>query len=137
VSTSLTVERSIHVERRGNGARKQLELGAAPLLLPPGRVPRVSRLMALALKFDAMVQAGEVMDYAELARLGRVTRARLSQIMSLVNLAPNIIEELLFLPKVESGRDPVILADLLPIAAEPNWARQRRRWKDWVRTRTS
>jgi hypothetical protein len=129
VSKPLTVECSIHVERRGKGARKQLEPGVAPLSPPPGRIPRVSRLMALALKFEAMVAAGEVSDYAELARLGNVTRARLSQIMSLVNLAPDIIEQILFLPKVERGRDPIILADLTPIAAELDWNQQRRKWQ--------
>jgi hypothetical protein len=130
VSKPLTVECSIHVERRGKGARKLLEAGEAPPTPPPGRVPRVSRLMALALKFDAMVAAGEVRDYAELARLGHVTRARLSQIVSLTLLAPDIIEALLLLPMVESGRDPLILADLLPIAAEPDWPKQRRLWRE-------
>ena len=129
MSKPLTVECSIHVERRGKGGRKQLEVGEAPPALPAGRVPRVSRLMALALKFDAMVATGEVRDYAELARLGRVTRARLSQIMSLTCLAPDIIEDLLFLPKVENGRDPLILADLFLIAAEVDWCRQRRKWR--------
>ncbi len=128
MSQPLTVECSIHVERRGKGARKVLEAGEAPPAPPPGRVPRVARLMALALKFDATVAAGEVRDYAELARLGRVTRARLSQIVSLTCLAPDIIEALLLLPKVESGRDPLILAELLPIAAEAEWRKQRIMW---------
>jgi hypothetical protein len=54
------------------------------------RMPRITRLMALAIKFDAMVENGEVRDYADLARLGYVTRARITQIMNLLNLAPDI-----------------------------------------------
>ena len=43
----------------------------------PPTIPRVTRLMALAIKFQDMVDRGEVRDYADLARLGLVTRARL------------------------------------------------------------
>ena len=51
--------------------------------------------MALAIKFQDMVDRGEVRDYADLARLGHVTRARMSQIMNLLLLAPDIQEALL------------------------------------------
>ena len=53
------------------------------------------RLMALAIKFEAMVERREVRDYADLARLGYVSRARITQIMNLLNLAPDIQEEIL------------------------------------------
>ena len=55
--------------------------------------------MALAIKFQDMVDRGEVRDYAEIARLGYVTRARLTQIMNLLLLAPDIQEHLLALPR--------------------------------------
>lgn len=60
------------------------------------RIPRVARLMALAIKFQDMVDRREVKDYADLARLGYVTRARLTQIMNLLLLAPDIQEQILF-----------------------------------------
>ena len=60
------------------------------------RIPRITRLMALAIKFQAMVERREVRDYADLARLGYVTRARLTQIMNLLLLAPDLQEQLLF-----------------------------------------
>ncbi len=63
-----------------------------------------------------------------MARLGHVTRARISQVMSLLNLAPDIQEALLFLPRLERGRDPLPLWKLLPIAAIPDWRKQRIRW---------
>ena len=69
-----------------------------------------------------------VADYAELARLGHVTRARITQIMNLLNLAPDIQEEILNLPRVESGKDPVTERDLRPIVAELDWERQRKMW---------
>ena len=84
--------------------------------------------MALAIRFDDLLRHGEVKDYAELARLGHVTRARVTQIMNLLNLAPEIKEAILFLPPVEAGRDPMKEWQVRPVAAEVAWARQRRRW---------
>ena len=58
---------------------------------------------AISGKFDRMVRDGVVADYAEIARLGRVSRTRISQITNLVLLAPDIQEEILFLPRIERG----------------------------------
>ena len=87
------------------------------------RIPRVTRLMALAIKFQDLVDRGEVSDYAELARLGFVTRARLTQIMNLLLLAPAVQESLLFLDGVPSGltRGETKLRALTGIAG---WAEQ-------------
>ena len=93
-----------------------------------GTVPRISKLMALAIRFDGLVQRGEVQDYADLARLGYVTRARITQIMNLLNLAPDIQEALLFLPRTVKGRDPIVERDVRPIAQVPHWSRQRAMW---------
>jgi hypothetical protein len=126
---SPTIEFDLHIERRGHGARKVLREGKAAKQPEPGRVPRVSRLMALAIKFEKMIGSGDVRDYAEIAKLGRVTRARVSQISSLTCLAPDIQETILFLPLNKNGRDPIVLRDLLPIAMEIEWNKQRKRWK--------
>jgi hypothetical protein len=85
--------------------------------------------MALAMRFDDLIRSGQVTGYAELARLGHVSRARLSQIASLLGLAPDLQEEILFLPRTLKGRDPIQLRYLLPIAAIPDWRKQRSRWK--------
>lgn len=127
-ATGLTVCGAIHFEREGKGSRKVLKAGPE-VVLPRGRVPLVSRLMALALKFEGLVRDEIVTDYAELARLGHVTRSRVSQIMSLLHLAPDIQEAILFLPKVDSGRAPIILRDLQPIATTPDWRKQRKLWQ--------
>ena len=98
----------------------------------PGNVPRISRLMALAIRFDGLVRRGEVRDYADLARLGYVTRARITQIMNLLNLAPDIQEALLFLPHTLMGRDPIREKDVRPITRVPHWSRQRAMWAQLV-----
>jgi hypothetical protein len=94
----------------------------------PGNVPRVARLMALAIHFDGFLRRGEAPDYTTLARLGQVTRARMSQIMGLLHLAPDIQEALLFFPRTLRGRDPITEHDLRPIAAVADWEHQREAW---------
>jgi hypothetical protein len=84
--------------------------------------------MALAIRFDRLIRDGGIANYSELARLGHVTHARISQVMNLLHLAPDLQEQLLFLPRIERGRDPIILHDLQPIAAALDWRRQRRLW---------
>ena len=89
---------------------------AAPV---PEKVPRIARLLALAHKFQGMLDRGEVESMAELARLGRVSRARISQIMDLLMLAPDIQEEVL------AGMVDASPRDFQPIARLANWADQR------------
>jgi hypothetical protein len=84
--------------------------------------------MALAIRFEDLIRTGQVADYADLARRGRVSRARITQIMNLLLLAPDIQEQVLFLPRVLRGRDPIHLRQIQPIAQEWDWGKQRRRW---------
>ena len=100
-----------------------------PAAQPCGRVPRLARLMAMAIRMDGLVRGGEVADYADLARLGNVSRARVTQIMNLLQLAPEIQEALLFLPRTVKGRDPIRERHVRPIAAELEWRRQREMWE--------
>jgi len=118
--------------RRGARGRKRAAEGEKPTLpaVEPGRVPRISRLMALAIHFDGLIRKGAVRDYADLSRLGHVTRARVTQIMNLLALAPDIQEELLFLPSTDSGRDPISERQLRHVAIEPDWLAQRKAWRD-------
>jgi hypothetical protein len=123
----LTITRRVHF-RRANRGRKVMEEGAAKPAPDLGRVPRISRLMALAIHMDGLVRRGEVADYAELARLAHVSRARITQIMNLLHLAPDIQEEILELPRTAGGRDPVPERGLRGIAAVADWSGQRIVW---------
>ena len=129
MSTPLTFECDVHFGRRGKGARKTIEIGPSLVQSEPGRVPRVTRLMALAIRLDGMLQDGTLTSYREIAEMGHVTRARMSQIMALLSLAPDLQEAILDLPKTMRGRDPMVLRDLLPIAMAPDWKQQRKMWK--------
>jgi hypothetical protein len=96
---------------------------ATPSIEPQGRAPRIARLLALAHKLDAMVRSGEISDYAQLALLGHISPARLTQIMVLLHLAPAIQEYVLFL----SAADAQFVTELAlrKIARQPRWDRQR------------
>ena len=67
--TAATIDCPVHFPRRGRaGARVACHEPAETA--PAGRVPRVARLMALALHFDRLLRSGGVGNRAELARLG-------------------------------------------------------------------
>jgi hypothetical protein len=85
--------------------------------------------MALAVKFQDMVDRGEVRDYADLARLGLVSRARITQIMNMLNLAPDIQEELLTssTPAAQAGLPE---RGLRQVTALIGWRQQRTLWND-------
>jgi hypothetical protein len=97
--------------------------------MPVGRTPRISRLMALAIRIDGLVKNQVIPDYATAARLGHVTRARMSQITNLLNLAPQIQESILFLPLVEGGHDPITERDIRQISVTADWRKQKKMWK--------
>jgi hypothetical protein len=84
-------------------------------------IPRVARLMALAIRFEGMLRDKTIQDYAELARLGRVTRARITQIMKLRHLAPDIQEQILFLPNIRGINE----RNLRSIVSRIDWREQR------------
>ena len=89
-----------------------------------GRIPRISRLLALAIRIHGLVAEGKFRDYAEVARLGHVSRARLSQILNLLNLDPAIQEAVLFLPRIVAGADRVTEKRLRRIAQLVDWESQ-------------
>ena len=130
----MTIACQVHFQRQARG-RRQMDAGPEPPVRPPGRVPRVARLMALAIRFEEQVRTGVLPSYSALAELAHVTRARVSQIMNLVNLAPDIQEAILLLPRTERGRDPIHLRLLQPIASIIDWKKQRRMWRDLLAAR--
>jgi hypothetical protein len=85
-------------------------------------ISRIARLMALAIRFEGLVNDGTVRDYADLARRGHVTRARMTQIMKLLHLAPDIQEQILFLPPVDGLNE----RNLRSIVRQTDWTVQRR-----------
>jgi len=86
--------------------------------------------MALALQFEKMLQNGEVSDQSSLACTVQITQPRMTQIMNLLHLAPDIQEAILFLPRTVKGSDPIHEKMLRPITAEISWQKQRSMWQE-------
>jgi hypothetical protein len=107
-----TIEKQIHF-RRGRKSEKNVEAGPKPS--PPKRVPRIARLMALAIHFDELIRSGRVRNYTELAELGHVSKTRITHIMNLTLLPARMQEKLLF------AEEEVLLRDLQEMAREVRW----------------
>ncbi len=106
-----------------------VQFGPAPRPELQGRVPRVTRTLALAHHIDRMIRDGNFRDMTNAAKAIGVTRARMTQITNLLLLAPEIQEGILDLPPVLEGRDPVTERHLRPITAEPEWNTQLTMWR--------
>lgn len=125
---SVQVEVTLPGRQRARKVPKQAEPTPATPRPTPPRIPRITRLMALAIKFQDMVDRGEVRDYADLARLGYVTRARVTQIMNLLLLSPDIqcaiLTEVAINPHRRYTHERMIRA----VVRSPLWADQRKAW---------
>ena len=124
--TGAQVEILLPLARRGRTGGDCTAARAGAGAKPPTRptIPRITRLMALAIKFQDMVDRGEVADYADLARLGYVTRARLTQIMNLLLLAPDVQEAILIVDRVATAS--LNEHQLRAVARIFDWGEQRR-----------
>jgi len=129
---SLVIEREFHLASLGGprgGCRRTIRLGAEP---PPvaapttqGRIPRVAKLMALAIRCDQLIRSGAVPDATALARLAHVSQPRMTQILNLTLLAPDLQEALLNLPSVDRGKSEISEKGLRKVSAATCWTRQR------------
>lgn len=96
------------------------------------KLHRVTKLMALAIRFQEMLRTGEAHDLTDLARMGKVSQPRMSQIMGLNLLAPDIQRELLDLPPQGRGKPFLHEKRIRPITAILDWAEQRRAWAEML-----
>ncbi len=122
-----TCEEVVALNRSLRGGRRAKP--KPPAEPEPPRIPRITRLMALAIKFQDMVARGEVKDYADLARLGLVTRARMTQVMNMLLLAPDIQEEILNSTQMLS-QDAVACERATRVVVRiVHWSEQSRLWE--------
>ena len=94
---------------------------------PVRRPARVAQMLALAHRIEAAIESGEYRDRADVARQLGLTRARVTQLLDLTLLAPDIQEHLLGLEAVD-GDEPVSERALRRLVREVEWRRQRGAW---------
>jgi DNA invertase Pin-like site-specific DNA recombinase len=119
----------VRVERR-HRSESSTVARAAQITGPPAS-PRLSRLLALALKMEQMIQEGTAKSYSELAHLGQVSAARLSQVMNLLHLAPDIQEEILL---GNTPKDWLRESAVRKLSGVVLWSEQRDRWHELMAT---
>jgi len=111
--------------RRGSGVRLTI---VEPAPAPPPRPTVLARTLALAHRLQGMIDDGTAEDRADVAAELGFSRARITQIMDLLQLAPDIQEEILFSVSL-SGRDAITTGDVRPIVRVVAWAEQRLLWQ--------
>ena len=90
-------------------------------------------MVRLAIRLEHLLATGQVKDQAEIARTAGITRARVTQIINLTNLAPEIQQSILDL---EPTTDPVPRfreREVRTIAILQNWEKQRIHWKRLIK----
>ena len=96
---------------------------------PARRPARVARMLALAHRLERAIERGEYDDRADLARQFGITRARVTQLLNLTLLAPDIQEAVLKLEAID-GAQPTSERALREIVAAVEWEEQRMRWRE-------
>ena len=127
MTLGITVKRRFQKDRRRGISKKRGTTDAATI--SPSRVPRISKLMALAIRLDQLIRDGVVADQAELAKLGHVSRARMTQILNLLSLTPDIQAIILEPAPLASALHQISERQLRPIAFVSNWETQRFMWR--------
>lgn len=94
---------------------------------PVRRPAKVARMLALAHHLQGAVDRGLVADRAAVARKLGLTRARVTQLLDLLLLAPDLQEAALRLEAVD-GWDPMSEKTLRAVAHAGTWAEQRAAW---------
>jgi hypothetical protein len=98
----------------------------------PAKLPHITKLMALAIRLEHLLATGQVRDQAEIARVAGITRARVTQIINLNNLAPDIQQAILDLEPTTDHVPRFREREVRSIAILPNWEKQRVLWKQLV-----
>jgi hypothetical protein len=98
----------------------------------PAKLPHITKLMALAIRLEHLLATGQVKDQAEIARTAGITRARVTQIINLTQLAPDIQEAILNLEPTADHVPRFREREVRTIAILPNWEKQRVLWKRLV-----
>ena len=109
-------------DRRRSGSKNQVVRESRE----DNPIPRIARLMALAIRLDGLIREQTLPDYATVARRGRVTRARMTQLMKLLHLAPDLQEQILFLQPSSCLTE----RHLRPIVRQIDWHEQRHLFRE-------
>ena len=125
LARTTVVTGKLHLVRKGQSKRF---VSAPPVSPEPVRQPaRVAIMLALAHKIQQAIDRGTVRDRAEVARRLGFTRARITHLLDLTLLAPDLQERILVLEAID-GVEPMSERALRAVAHAGSWAKQRAAW---------
>lgn len=94
---------------------------------PVRRPAKVARQLALAHHLQAAIDRGAIADRADVARKLGLTRARVTQLLDLLLLAPDLQAAVLAMETVD-GTEPMAERTLRAVAHAGTWMEQRAAW---------
>ena len=116
--------------RHGGGGGTPHQLTDKPPEPPPGPARRpalVAQMLAFAHRVEAEIAEGLLPDRSAASRHYGISTGRISQIMNLLQLSPDIQEAVLWLEAVD-GREPMTGQALEELAVIEAWSEQRKGW---------
>lgn len=128
--------RTFEVSTRLVRVRRAQRIALSTTPPPPARAPtrrpaKLAQLLALAHHIEALIAAGDVHHRADAACRMGLTRARITQLLDLTLLAPDLQESILFAEAVE-GIEPFGEREAREVLRLRSWAEQRARWRRLV-----
>ena len=124
------MEFDVFFPREGDRRRARTERKPGPMAEPISeKLPRITRMLALAHHLDRLCRRGTFKDYADMASVAGLTRARITQIMNLLHLSSAIQEMLLTRPEVARG---LTEREIARVAAQVRWSDQLDAWEEVV-----
>lgn len=119
-NTAKVITGTLHRVQRGHGKCFVSEPPPGPVRRPA----RVAVMLALAHKIQEAIDTGKLLDRADVARKLGFTRARITHLMDLTLLAPDLQEHVLGLEAID-GVEPLSERELRRIAHAGSWVEQR------------
>lgn len=127
----ITLKSQVNIQIAAKGRKRIIPVDGSKMnrevVLRP-KLQRITRLMALAIRFDEMIRTNEANDLVDLARRAKVSQPRMSQIMALNLLAPDIQKSLLDLPPLKVGKPFLHEKRLRSLTGIIDWDVQREEW---------
>ncbi len=111
--------------QKQSGEKSESAISAAPRPIP------LAYTLAFAHHMEMLISSGEVKDRAELARIFGLSRARVTQILNLILLAPDIQELILFAESSDDETDACFMTErsVRDLVAMVDWGEQRKAWR--------
>ena len=127
------LEFQVHFQT-GHRGRRHLKKGASSKgpKQPNEDLPRLTRLLALAHRWNRLIEDGTIANYAEIARMMGLSRARVTQIMDLLYLLPEI-QEYILSSSTDGSKEAIPERAVRSINGLPIWKHQRKAWRKIIR----